>query len=653
MIEPAARLSDVRYKRYESLQAALDLIDQGFTLIDRDLRFVAWNKTFLRLLDFPMEMGYVGAPFESFIRYNAERCDYGPGDPEGHVDERMRAARTFAPHEIERTRPDGSVLLVRGVPVPGHGFVTLYSDITAQRNAERQIREQTTLLESRVTERTAELRRSEAQMRLITDSIPALVAYFDQHRVYRYINRGYREWFGLDPAHPGAVSARQYLGAATYKSIRPQVARALAGEAVTFEYETTIVGGAVVTARTTLIPEIAADGSVAGCFELTFDISEQKRAQAMLVQAQKMEALGQLTGGLAHDFNNILTVILGNLDALARARGGDATVAEFVEPAAEAARRGADLIKGLLSFARKQPLEAQAADVTLLIASVGRMVRRSLPEHLQLDMAAGDTPLWAWVDTHQLQNALLNLVLNARDASPLQGRISVQAGLRSLEGAPAAALQVGAGRYVLIEVSDNGAGMDAATQARAFEPFFTTKPQGQGTGLGLAMVYGFVRQSGGAIQLASTPGRGSTVSVWLPALAPGAVQAGPASGGQDSARGDQGLALLVDDEAAVRQVVRRQLLDLGYVVIEAESGAEAMQILEKTPGIALLLADVVMPGEVDGCLLARFARQRCGVRRVLLMSGFAPGMAQADAQPVLAKPFTRSQLAALIEAAAP
>ena len=651
MNAPVARLSDDRFKRYESLQAALDLIDQGFTLIDRDLRFVAWNKTFLRLLDFPPEMAFVGAPFESFIRYNAERADYGPGDPQGYVEERMRAARAFASHEIERTRPDGTVLLVRGLPVPGHGFVTLYSDITAQRNAERQIREQTTLLETRVSERTAELRRSEAQMRLITDSIPALVAYFDHNRVYRYVNRGYREWFGLDPAKPGAVSARQYLGSATYDAIRPNVARALAGEAVTFEYETTIVGGARVTARTTLIPEIGADGRVAGCFELTFDITEQKRAQAMLVQAQKMEALGQLTGGLAHDFNNILTVILGNLDALTRARGGDATVTEFVDPAVEAARRGADLIKGLLSFARKQPLEAQAADVMPLIASVGRMVRRSLPDSLQLDMASGDAPLWTWIDTHQLQNALLNLVLNARDACALQGRIAVHGSTRSLDGTEAAALQVGAGHYVLIEVSDNGAGMDAATHARAFEPFFTTKPQGQGTGLGLAMVYGFVRQSGGAIDIRSAPGQGTTVSVWLPALDPARAEPGLAGSSQEPARGDQGLALLVDDEPAVRQVVRRQLLDLGYVVIEAENGAEAMQILEQTPGIALLLTDVVMPGDVDGRMLARFARERCGVKRVLLMSAYAPDPGRPAGQPLLAKPFTRTQLAAQIEAA--
>ena len=648
-----ARLSDDRFKRYESLQAALDLIDQGFTLIDRDLRFVAWNKTFLRLLDFPPEMGYVGAPFESFIRYNAERADYGPDDPQAYVDERMRAARAFTPHQIERTRPDGTVLLVRGLPVPGHGFVTLYSDITAQRNAERQIREQTNLLESRVTERTAELRRSEAQMRLITDSIPALVAYFDHGRVYRYINRGYREWFGLDPAKPGAVSARQYLGSATYDAIRPNVARALDGEAVTFEYETTIVGGRLVTARTTLIPEIGADGRVAGCFELTFDITEQLRAQAMLVQAQKMEALGQLTGGLAHDFNNILTVILGNLGALSEASGSNTAVAEFVEPAVEAARRGAELIKGLLSFARKQPLEAQAVDVMPLIASVGRMVRRSLPDSLQLDIVAIDTPLWVWIDPHQLQNALLNLVLNARDATTARGQIRVHATARSLGPADAAARQLEAGHYVHIDLTDDGSGMDAATQARVFEPFFTTKPHGQGTGLGLAMVYGFVKQSGGAVDIRSLPGQGTTVSLWLPALDAACTAPAHADDRQDPARGDQGLALLVDDDPAVRKVVRRQLLDLGFVVIEAENGAEARQILEQTPGIKLLLTDVVMPGPVDGRSLAAFARNRCGVPRVQLMSGYAPDSAPGAGQAVLAKPFTRSQLAALLAASPP
>jgi PAS domain S-box-containing protein len=648
MNEPFAKPADDRFSRYESLRAALDLIDQGFTLIDGNLRFVAWNKTFLRLLGFPPEMGYVGAPFESFIRFNAERGEYGPGDTQGFIDERVDAARAFAPHEIERTRPDGTVLLVRGVPVPGHGFVTLYSDITAQKNAERQIREHNAMLETRVTERTVELLRSEAQMRLITDSIPALIAYFDRDGVYRYINRGFHEWFGLDTANPGGVSAKQYLGAASDAGIRPNLARALAGEALTFEYETALVGGRRVTARTTLIPEIGADTTVAGCFELTFDITEQKHAQEMLVQAQKMEGLGQLTGGLAHDFNNILTVILGNLGALSDARGNDAAVAEFVEPAIEAARRGAELIKSLLLFARQQPLDAQAADVAPLIASVGRLVRRSLPESLQLDIDAGDAPLWAWIDAHQLQNTLLNLVLNARDATPAQGRIGVRASVQALDAARATALQAEPGPYVRIEVSDNGSGMDAQTLARVFEPFFTTKRSGLGTGLGMAMVYGFVKQSGGAIGIESQVGQGTTVSLWLPASEVCGEPLPPAGLAHDNARGDQGLALLVEDDPEVRKVVRRSLLELGFAVIEAENGSEAMQILDQTPGITLLLSDVVMPGGIDGRELAAHARQCRGVPRVVLMSGYAPDLGQPTDVPMLAKPFTKTQLAALL-----
>ncbi len=652
MSEPFINSSDDRFRRYESLRAALDLIDQGFTLIDRHLRLVAWNKTFLRLLDFPPEMGYVGAPFESFMRFNAERGEYGLDDPHVHIDARMRAARAFVAHEIVHTRPNGTVLLVRGVPVPGHGFVTLYSNITAQTNAERQIREHTALLETRVAERTAELRRSEAQMRLITDSIPALIAYFDRDRVYRYINRGYHEWFGLDTANPGAVSAGEYLGAGTDADIRDNVARALAGEAVTFEYETAIVGGRRVTARTTLIPEIAGDGSVAGCFELTFDISEQRRAQEMLIQAQKMEALGQLTGGLAHDFNNILTVIIGNLSALNDARGSDETVAEFVGPAVDAARRGAELIKGLLSFSRKQPLEAQAADVVQLIASVGRLVRRSLPENLQLDIDAGDVPLWAWIDPHQLQNSLLNLILNARDAiqapAQSQGQIGVHASAQALDEARAAVLQVEPGDYVRIEVSDNGTGMDAQTLARVFEPFSTTKRSGLGTGLGMAMVYGFIKQSGGAIGIRSTAGQGTTVSLWLPASEVSSELQLPADLADEEPRGDHGLALLVEDDPEVRKVVRRSLLELGFAVIEAENGSEAMQILDQTPGIALLLSDVVMPGGIDGRVLAAHARERRGVPRVVLMSGYAPDLGQPTGVPMLGKPFTRMQLAALL-----
>jgi PAS domain S-box-containing protein len=643
MVEQA-QAGDAGHQRYAALQAALDLIDQGFSLMDSELRLLAWNEAFIRLLGFPPEMVFEGATFESFIRCNAERGEYGPGEVQALVGQRMEAARRFEPHELERVRPNGQVLRVRGVPVPGVGFITLYSDVTAQRRAEEQAALQAAELERRVAERTSELALSEAQMRLITDSLPALIAYFDHKKAYRYINRGYQEWFGLDPARLDQISAREYLGREVYASIRPNVARAFAGEPVTYEYEAHCVDGRVRTARTTLIPEKKADGTVIGCFELTFDVSELRRAQELLSQAQKMEALGQLTGGLAHDFNNMLTVIIGNLGALRELRT-DEKVTEFIDPALSAARRGAELIRALLVFARRQPLQAQAAEVGPLVSTVINLLRRSLPEGMELRLDAGELPLWAWVDASHLQDALVNLVLNSRDAQARAVVVTVSAD--TLSAARAQELQAQAGHYIRIAVRDDGCGMDAATRSRVFEPFFTTKRPGTGTGLGMSMVYGFVRQSVGAVALDSAPGAGTTVTLWLP-VAQSAVASLLVDACCDTGhRADPSaaLALLVEDDAEVRKVVRRALVDLGFAVLEAENGAEALQMLEYTPRIQLLLSDVVMPGGVDGREVARQAQAR-GVPRVALMSGFVPGEQPAAGEvPMLCKPFTKRQLA--------
>ena len=663
-------------KRYQSLQAGLDLIDQGFTLIDENLRMVAWNQPFLTLLEFPAEMAYVGAPFDSFIRFNAERGEYGNGDREHYVQERVQAARLFSSHDMERARPNGTVLRVRGMPVPGHGFVTLYSDVTAQRRAEALIQQHNALLESRVAERTAELsasnaqlhlanqaneeiasslRRSEQQMRLITDSIPALVAYFDRDRTYRYVNRGYKDWFGLDPDAPQSVSAREFLGLDTYTRIKPNIARALNGEAVTFEYDVRTINGRNLVARTSLIPEVAADGSVAGCFELTFDITDQRRSHELMVQAKKMDALGQLTGGLAHDFNNILTVILGNLTALADEPTVKPHVPEFINPAIEAAQRVSELIKDLLSFSRKHPVETSVVDINQLVMAVAKLVGRSLPDTVKLHASLAPQTLSARLDANQLQNALINLILNARDATEGRGDIAIRCTAEALTPQQAEVLHLPSGAYVRVQVSDNGCGMDAATQARVFEPFFTTKSPGQGSGLGMSMVYGFARQSGGTVDISSEPGVGTSVTLWLPSEDGNPdemAQQGNALA-QPKAQPDQDLALLVEDDANVRRIVRRLLLDLGFAVLEAETGAEALHILDQTPGIRLLLSDIVMPGGVDGRQVARHAMQRGQISKIILMSGYAPDSQDVPGIPLLAKPFTKAQLAALIREATP
>jgi nitrogen-specific signal transduction histidine kinase/CheY-like chemotaxis protein len=397
---------------------------------------------------------------------------------------------------------------------------------------------------------------------------------------------------------------------------------------------------------------LADNGQVVGCFELTFDITEQRRAHELMVQAQKMEAVGQLSSGLAHDFNNILTVILGNLTALADDPSSRPQVAsDFIHPAMDAARRGSELIKGLLSFSRKHPLETSTVDLNPQLEAMDKLVRRTLPATVALHIHTAPQPLNVQLDPHQLQNALLNLILNARDAIETRGTITLSCHRAVLDATRAAFLNLLQGSYACIQVKDDGCGMDAATRARIFEPFFTTKTPGRGTGLGLAMVYGFVRQTCGAVVVTSEPGLGTQITLWLPTLTQASVtpQEAPAANAPPP-EATQNLALLVEDDPSVRQIVRRLLLDVGYAVIEAETGTEALQILDQTPGIQLLLSDIVMPGGVDGRQVARHALTMGGIPQIVLMSGYAPDSDLLPNVPLLSKPFTKAQLTAALTA---
>ena len=456
-------------QRFEMLQAGLDLLDQGITVFDGDLRLVAWNAPFLRLLEFPAEMAYVGAPFSSFIRYNAERGEYGPGDIEAQVAERVAAAASFAAHVTERRRPNGQVLLLRGEPLAHKGFVTLYSDVTEQRYIEHLTEHQAIQLDERVRRRTAQLenananlrraseesahfaaalRRSEERLRLINDTIPILIGYVDRDKVYQYANKGYSTWFGHEEGGVTGKTIPEVIGEDVYQQVLPAVREALAGKQVTYEYQM-VRKGKTYFARSTLVPEPGPEGATLGFFVFSYDITEEKRMQAALIQAQKMEAIGQLTGGLAHDFNNLLTVIIGNLAALQDHRPDDSEVNEFVEPALQSARRGVQLIKRLLTFSRQQPLEPEAVDVGRLMAGMAKLVRRSLPESIAVSTDLAAAAIHALVDPAQLESALLNFALNARDAMPDGGRLHMAA--RPVElGVEAGAFEVPPGAYVMI-----------------------------------------------------------------------------------------------------------------------------------------------------------------------------------------------------------
>jgi signal transduction histidine kinase len=358
---------------------------------------------------------------------------------------------------------------------------------------------------------------------------------------------------------------------------------------------------------------------------LRAEIAERKQAEAAALQSQKMEAIGQLTGGVAHDFNNLLTVIFGNLDALRlRMIGRDPALEKLIEAALRGAERAATLTQRLLAFSRRQALEPASIDVNKLVLGMSELMRRSLGEQIELEtvLAGG---LWrALADPHQLEVALLNLVINARDAMPTGGKLTIETANASLDEAYAAAHeQVTPGQYVLIAITDTGAGMSSEVAAKAFEPFFTTKQVGQGTGLGLSMVYGFIKQSGGHVKIYSEPGHGTTVKLYLPRVRNGARQQ-PAQPGNDPAvePSGSGTILVVEDDEDVRAYAARVLREQGYRVIEAADGPAALKLLEGGERVDLLFTDVVLP-QMNGRELAEAARQRFRRLKVVFTTGYS------------------------------
>ena len=648
-------------RRYDLLLAGLDLLDQAIAVFDATPKLVTWNKAMVRLLDFPESLVRVGTPFEAFVRFNAERGEYGEQDVEKQVAERMASVRAFEPHYAERTRPNGKVLAIRGVPIPNLGFVSLWTDITEQRRYETLIQQQNVLLEARVRERTAELLsakteiddiaqalgRSEARLQMIIDSIPALVAYVDSHRVYQFANRGYAEWFGLSKDRIVGRSIVEVFGTEAYAQIREHLDTASRGEQVTYEYARKDEKGRAVYARSVVVPEIDASDQVVGFFVLSIDITQQKASEAALIQAQKMEAVGQLTGGLTHDFNNLLTIIIGNLDA-ARERCDPAIASAYLNPAVHAAQRGAELIRRLLTFSRRQTLEPSAIEVGKLVHDMTQLLSRSLTESVRIVTRLPPAPVHALADPHQLENALLNLAINARDAMPDGGELTITVNARHIPASLAMLTELPEGDYVQIDVSDTGAGIDPELLPRVFEPFVTTKPFGQGSGLGLSMVYGFVRQSGGNIRVRSTPGKGTQVTFVLPRTDPPPASAPTARRTGASANARRCPVLLVEDEPEVRKIIRLQLTELGYPVLEADNGVDAEALLAHVPDIGLLISDTVMPGGIGGKALLRFARETRPDLPALLITGYASGDAgdEGDAPdvPVLRKPFDRDVL---------
>ncbi len=385
---------------------------------------------------------------------------------------------------------------------------------------------------------------------------------------------------------------------------------------------------------------------------------ELMAVEEALRQSQKMEAVGQLTGGLAHDFNNLLTGVTGSLELLqARiAQGRIKDVDRYINAAQGAAKRAAALTHRLLAFSRRQTLDPRPTDVNRLVHGMEELVRRTVGPSITVEPAVAAAGLWpTLVDPSQLENALLNLCINARDAMPAGGKITIETANRWIDARTAQERGLEAGQYVSLCVSDTGTGMTPDVIAKAFDPLFTTKPIGQGTGLGLSMIYGFAKQSGGQVRIYSEVGQGTMVCIYLPRHFGEADNSEDLPDLADAPRAQQGqTVLVVDDEPTVRMLVTEVLEDLGYVAIEAADGAGGLRVLQSNTRIDLLVTDVGLPGGMNGRQLADAARVSRPMLKVLFITGFAESavLSHGHLDPgmhVLTKPFAMEALASRLK----
>jgi signal transduction histidine kinase/CheY-like chemotaxis protein len=383
------------------------------------------------------------------------------------------------------------------------------------------------------------------------------------------------------------------------------------------------------------------DGQPGECFGMWFDITERKQMEQNLLHASKLEAIGRLTGGIAHDFNNMLSVVIGNLDLLKKSIQGNDQAERRIQMAMESAQHCAGLTYRLLAFSRRQPLQISTIDVNALLPGLLDLMQRTLGEGINVNLRAEEDIWPIQVDRAQFEAALLNLAVNARDAMPDGGDLTIAVENRLMKEGKA----IAAGEYVMIAVSDTGTGMPPEILQRVFEPFFTTKESGKGTGLGLSMVYGFVQQLHGHVEIDSVPGAGTTIRMFLPCAERAAE---PLAEPQDTVSSSFGAAqtvLVVEDDPVVRQVAVSTLHSLGFNVMEAASGDEAARLLKANRQVHLVFSDIRMPGELTGIGLARLIRREMPEIRVLLTTGYADGHEPIGDADVLYKPYRAADLA--------
>ena len=622
-------------------RAGLNLIQQALSIYDADLRLVLSNRRFQEMFDLPKSLITPGASFADTIRHVAARGDYGPLDDLGaFVVERVEMAQSFTPHYMERTRGNGQVISVEGTPLPNGGWVTVYTDITQIKRQEDMLRARSEELSGQLSAYSQELSTTnrklastisaleqsqrdlqeiEARTRLTTEMMPAHIAHVGPDRRYTYSNKRLNL---VMPGRPANIINRhiaEALGAQTYSLIEPHLNNALDGKSSVFEFTDELSSRRI---RTAFTPDTSDPNQVSGVYVLSMDVTEEAQARATLQQQSKREMASHLTSGLAHDFSNLLTIIMGAQGRLSKFDlPPDAR--QLVDATLNAATRGGALLNSIADMVGNRAPHPQAITINDVFDQLAPLAYSALDAQHNLILKPPKTDKQWLLDAGQLMDALLNLILNARDAIGQSGTITLAA-------------KIVEDTWIEFVVTDTGQGFSKNALQHAFDPFFTTKGE-NGTGLGLSMVYDVAKMNGGSLVL-QNGFRGARVTLRLPAR-------------QAIAQRPPGMALLVEDQTDLRDVFRNYLTGMGYSVIEASDAGEARALLGELSEITLILTDLQLKGEETGVdLISSLSDEK---PLVLFMSSLPtthPLVISAQRMaPVLAKPFEIGDLRATLK----
>jgi len=624
-------------------QSGLNLIKQAISIYDADLKLAVANQRFRDMFNLPDELVELGKPFADCIRYLAIKGDYGiVGDIDTFVKERVEQAKAFQPHYIERDRANGTRISIEGSPLRTGGWVTVYTDITDIKKQEALLRDRSKDLSHQLLARSEELSQinreltasvsalkqaqreliaSESRLNLTNSMIPAHIARVDVDGYYTYTNQ---KLDSVIPDRPKNILGKHFkeaLGVEAYEEVYPRFLNALKGQPSAFEFALKDRGKQV---RVALTPDEDKQGNVIGAYLLSMDITEEANARRALMHARRRELAAQLTSGLAHDFSNLLTIILGQQNKLEAIDGLLPNVKEIVATTKTAALRGGALLDGLSQLDAKRTLSPSSIDFSNLINNLSRLGKATLPDNINLDINNQVGTVRVILDQGFTQDALLNLILNAREAINGSGTISIT--VRHVEN------------WLEFIVRDTGTGFSKDAMKNVFTPFFTTKKGAAGRGLGLTTVFDFAKISGGRVDVKNHKDGGAIVSMRIPYAE--AVQVEP------------GLVLLVEDNADIRRTIRDYLREMGHSVLEADSAEEALT-LSHISDLTHIITDLMLKGVMTGYDLAKQLRDHGITLPITIITGLPKDdtlrHTASKSFPVLHKPFSDAQLATVFQ----